>query len=70
MSHSFRRHQVAVHDVKRVVCPTGKTGFTKGVAEQRLASYAGQDNSRGRQPVRVYECQHCGHWHLTSRELR
>lgn len=50
-----------------VVCPHGKTGFTKAAAEERLARYSTQESNRERRPVRVYECPHCGHWHLTSR---
>lgn len=55
-----------------VICPKGKRGFSRSVAEAKLAAYAAgaEWNGRGRRPVRVYECPHCQHWHLTSAPLR
>lgn len=55
-----------------VICPKGKRGFSRVVAEAKLSEYAGgaEWSGRGRRPVRVYECPHCAHWHLTSAPLR
>lgn len=49
-----------------VVCPHGKKGLTKGDAEERLARYSQETSNRARRPTRIYECPHCGYWHLTS----
>lgn len=47
-----------------VVCPSGKTGFKQGEAQRRLDLYADSTRKFGA-PQRIYECAHCGHWHLT-----
>lgn len=55
-------------DATRIICPAGKVGFPKHIAEQRLEEYRNQPNRRTSRPVRIYECDKCGFWHLTSRE--
>lgn len=47
-----------------VRCVTGKTGFPRAVALAKLETYATGD--RERRPTRIYQCDHCGVWHLTS----
>ena len=47
-----------------IVCPRGKLGYSEHVARAKLAEYAG--SSRPNRPVRVYLCDHCKSWHLTS----
>jgi len=47
-----------------IVCPRGKAGWSEAIARKKLALYA--ESSRPLRPVRVYLCQHCAAWHLTS----
>lgn len=50
-----------------VVCPSGKPGFSEHVANARLAQILELPPSNRPRPVRTYECNKCGAWHLTSR---
>ena len=45
-------------------CMTGKAGFPLQVAEAKLKVYQG--SNRNVKPVRVYLCQVCDSYHLTS----
>ena len=47
-----------------VICPRGKKGFPEHVAREKLAQYAA--SNRPQRPTRVYLCQECDSWHLTS----
>lgn len=51
------------------ICPTGKRGFPQHIAEAKLELYSDGTNRRT-SPQRVYECDHCGAFHLTSQPLR
>lgn len=53
-----------------IACPTGKSGFTRLVAEDKLALYSAQPSGRHKVPTRVYQCHACPGWHLTSQEAR
>lgn len=53
--------------VSAVRCPSGKTGWSQPEASRRLTKYAEQPGSRQRTPQRIYKCQLCDHWHLTSK---
>lgn len=60
-------HRAGVPTVTVVRCVTGKTGFTRGEAERRLAAYRERDVGTSRRPpTRIYKCDRCDHWHLTS----
>jgi hypothetical protein len=49
------------------LCPTGKWGFFDAkTAWQRLCQIR-KDPRAGCVPRRIYQCEHCGLWHLTSR---
>lgn len=48
-----------------VICPSRKRGFPKHIAEEKLAVYS-RDTTRRTVPQRVYHCDLCGSWHLTS----
>ena len=49
-----------------VVCESGKTGWSRLVAEARLEEFAAKPGRRRSTPVRVYHCHLGDHWHLTS----
>lgn len=53
-----------------IACPTGKSGFTKLVAEDKLAMYASLSSRRHKVPTRIYQCHACPGWHLTSQEAK
>lgn len=51
-------------------CPvTGKVSFdSEIIAEEALLSHhARQFHQPGQGPINVYECDHCGCWHFTSK---
>ncbi len=51
-------------------CPvTRKTSYdSKVLAEEALFSHqARQFHAPGHGPINVYECEHCGAWHFTSK---
>jgi len=47
-----------------VVCVNGKRGWPEHIAREKLAKYG--NSNRPNRPVRVYQCEKCGSWHLTS----
>jgi hypothetical protein len=68
---SFKaRHELPSWLNQTVVrCITGKTGFlTQAAAEARLERHEG--SNRHASLRRVYRCQHCDSFHLTSQESR
>ena len=54
-----------------MACITQKIGYaTKKLAETAL-SFAQVNGEKGRKkPVRVFLCEYCGRYHLTSQEKR
>ena len=50
-------------------CPTGKYQYlSEGLAEDALIDqHVRKRFAPGQGPVNVYECDICGHWHLTSK---
>lgn len=53
--------------VERYICGrTGKVMFPRKVDARTSANFR---MAKGADPLRVYECEHCGQWHL-SREKR
>ena len=48
---------------------TGKVSFdSEIIAEEALLSHhARQFHQEGSGPINIYECQHCGCWHFTSK---
>lgn len=51
-------------------CPvTGKAKYTSPERAERAMEKLwreGNDGRHGRMPRKVYECEHCGWWHLSS----
>lgn len=53
------------------VCPHGKRGYPEHVAKAKLEQYRQDDEGKNRRrPTRVYLCQLCDSWHLTSEAPR
>lgn len=47
-------------------CPSGKICLnSKKQAEDKMASYW-RTPRRGKMPIRVYKCDLCNNWHMTS----
>lgn len=73
VSSHHREHAAGETHADFVVCPKGKVGLTRIVAEQRLAAYSA--DRRPTRPVRIYLCPECStparpSWHLTSQPKR
>lgn len=49
--------------VPNICAVSGKRIYTSAGAKQALASL----RSRGKPACSTYSCEHCHHWHLTSR---
>jgi hypothetical protein len=64
-----RREPVGFASPLVVTCVTGKTGFPQSVAQAKLEAYQSA-TSRTRVPTRIYPCQLCDAWHLTSEAPR
>lgn len=51
-------------------CVTGKVGFPNELAaQQRAGEILASGNCRGATSFRVYFCQLCNHYHLTSKPI-
>ncbi len=52
-------------------CPkTGKVRFRDELSAKTSMSHVAEMSDRERVPVRVYQCEFCLDWHMTSREER
>lgn len=54
----------------RAACVRGKVGFPNEFSAQRRMDEILSDSNTNRTvlPTRVYQCNDCGFWHMTSRE--
>ena len=52
-----------------MVCPSHKRSYlSKGEAEEALVQHHIHfHHGEGQGPLNVYECEHCGCWHFTSK---
>lgn len=52
-------------------CLTGKISYaTKELAESALYFAQLHKDKDRKTPIRVFYCEHCGRWHLTSQEKK
>lgn len=51
-------------------CITGKTRYRDRKSATYVMRSMHNEPSRTTTPQRVYECQHCDGWHLTSQDRR
>jgi hypothetical protein len=56
-------------DRRRRMC-TGKKKFKDEAAATFALHNLAHGDDDGRGPVRVYRCEYCGRWHLTSQPAR
>lgn len=49
-----------------VICPGGKHGYPRHVAEKLLEQFVVAETFRRRRPCRIYLCPKCDRWHLTA----
>lgn len=51
------------------ICDTLKVAFVDKVAADKELKRIRRDPRKHKKPIRSYECERCGLWHHTSREL-